>query len=149
MIDTGLQPAPSTGPAVTSEIDAVSFRETQIKNNDGSSVMRGFLVSSSSVTAKANVVLGPSEFDKMVPGGTLVSPLTTQAWTQLFSNAFGLVSDVSSSILARGYIVAREYGIPEMLDEGNGTRRIRHGQTITSDGDAGTGLIRDEDTPSL
>ncbi|GIR82432.1 MAG: hypothetical protein CM15mP84_01800 [Cellvibrionales bacterium] len=36
--------------------------------------MRGFPVSSGTVTAKASVVLGPSDFDKMVPGSILVSP---------------------------------------------------------------------------
>ena len=50
------------------------------------------------------------------------------------------------SISAHGSIVAREYGIPAVLGVGNGTRRIRHGQTITIDGDAGTVLIHDEDS---
>ena len=72
--------------------------------------MRGFAVSSGKVTAKASVIEGPSEFDKMEPG-ILVSPLTTPAWTQLFAHAVGLVTDVGS-ILAHGSIVAREYGIP-------------------------------------
>lgn len=134
---------PGTLPALASEIDAVSFKETQIKNDENSNVMKGFPVSSGSVTAKASVVLGPSEFDKMAAGSILVSPLTTPAWTQLFANAAGLVTDVGS-ILAHGSIVAREYGIPAVLGVGNGTKRIKHGQTITIDGDAGTVLIHDE-----
>lgn len=134
---------PGTLPAEVSELDAVSFKETQIKNDDGSDVMRGFPVSSGTITAKASVVLGPSEFDNMTPGSILVSPLTTPAWTQLFANAVGLVTDVGS-ILAHGSIVAREYGIPAVLGVGNGTKRIKHGQTITIDGDAGTVQIHDE-----
>ena len=86
------------------------------------------------------MVLGPSEFDKMIPGSILVSPLTTPAWTQLFAHAAGLVTDVGS-ILAHGSIVAREYGIPAVLGVGNGTTRIKHGQMITIDGDAGTVVI--------
>ena len=134
---------PGTLPAEVSEIDAVSFKETQIKNDEASNVMRGFPVSSGSITAKASVVLGPSEFDKMAPGSILVSPLTTPAWTQLFANAAGLVTDVGS-ILAHGSIVAREYGIPAVLGVGNGTKRIEHGQMITIDGDAGTVLIHED-----
>lgn len=134
---------PGTLPAEVSEIDAVSFKETQIKNDEDSSMMRGFPVSSGSITAKASVVLGPAEFDNMTPGSILVSPLTTPAWTQLFANAVGLVTDVGS-ILAHGSIVAREYGIPAVLGVGNGTQRIKHGQTITIDGDAGTVHIHDE-----
>ncbi|MGI9220578.1 MAG: PEP/pyruvate-binding domain-containing protein, partial [Woeseiaceae bacterium] len=134
---------PGTLPAEVSELDAVSFKETQIKNDEDSSMMRGFPVSSGSITAKASVVLGPAEFDNMTPGSILVSPLTTPAWTQLFANAVGLVTDVGS-ILAHGSIVAREYGIPAVLGVGNGTQRIKHGQTITIDGDAGTVHIHDE-----
>ena len=135
---------PGTLPALASEIEAVSFKETQIKNDEDSNMMRGFPVSSGSMTAKASVVLGPSEFDNMAPGSILVSPLTTPAWTQLFANAVGLVTDVGS-ILAHGSIVAREYGIPAVLGVGNGTKRIKHGQTITIDGDAGTVLIHDDE----
>ncbi len=135
---------PGTLPPEVSELDAVSFKETQIKNDADSDTMRGFPVSSGVVTAKASVVLGPSDFDKMVPGSILVSPLTTPAWTQLFANAVGLVTDVGS-ILAHGSIVAREYGIPAVLGVGNGTQRIKHGQTISIDGDAGTVVIHEEE----
>ena len=106
--------------------------------------MLGFPVSSGVITAKAGVVTGPSEFDKMVPGSILVSPLTTPAWTQLFAHAVGLVTDIGS-ILAHGSIVAREYGIPAVLGVGNGTVRIKHGQTITIDGDAGTVIIHEDE----
>lgn len=135
---------PGTLPAEASQIKGIAFKETQIKNDDSSDTMRGFPVSSGEVTAKASIVTGADEFDKMVPGSILVSPLTTPAWTQLFAHAVGLVTDMGS-ILAHGSIVAREYGIPAVLGVGNGTKRIQHGQTITIDGDAGTVVIHDED----
>ena len=53
----------------------------------------------------------------------------------------GKVTDMGS-ILAHGSIVCREYGIPGVLGVGNGTQRIRHGQTITIDGDVG---VRDKE----
>ena len=88
--------------------------------------------------------MGPSEFDNMTPGSILVSPLTTPAWTQLFANCVGLVTDVGS-ILAHGSIIAREYGIPAVLGVGDGTKRIRHGQTITINGDLGTIFIHEDE----
>ena len=136
---------PGTVPAEASSIDGIAFKETQIKNDDASDTMRGFPVSSGRVTAAASVVLGPGEFDKMQVGSILVSPLTTPAWTQLFAQAVGLVTDMGS-ILAHGSIVAREYGIPAVLGVGNGTVRIKHGQLLTIDGDAGTVVIHDEDS---
>lgn len=127
---------PGTLPQEASQIDGIAFKETQILNDESTETMKGFPVSSGRVTAKASVITGASEFDKMVPGSILVSPLTTPAWTQLFAHAVGLVTDVGS-ILAHGSIVAREYGIPAVLGVGNGTKRIEHGQTITIDGDVG------------
>ena len=139
---------PGTIPEAASAIKGIAMKETQIKNDDASDTMRGFAVSSGRVTAPASVVLGPAEFDNMLPGSILVSPLTTPAWTQLFAHAVGLVTDMGS-ILAHGSIVAREYGIPAVLGVGNGTVRIKHGQTLTIDGDAGTVLVHpEEDTPS-
>ena len=135
---------PGTLPAEASEMQSISFKETQIKNDQDSNVMRGFPVSSGSITAKASVILGPAEFDNMIAGSILVSPLTTPAWTQLFANAVGLVTDVGS-ILAHGSIVAREYGIPAVLGVGDGTKRIKHGQTITVEGDTGMVTIHENE----
>lgn len=138
---------PGTVPDEAREDPSVAFKETQILNDDASDTMRGFPVSSGQVTANASVILGAADFDKMEPGSILVSPLTTPAWTQLFAHAAGLVTDMGS-ILAHGSIVAREYGIPAVLGVGNGTKRIRHGQLITIDGDAGTVVIHAEDSLS-
>jgi phosphohistidine swiveling domain-containing protein len=128
---------PGTIPPEASDLPNVKFKETQIQNDESSDTLNGFPVSSGRVTGVASVVLSPAEFDKMKPGTILVAPLTTPAWTPLFSHAIGLVTDIGS-ILAHGSIVAREYGIPAVLGVGNGTVRIEHGQTITIDGDAGT-----------
>lgn len=134
---------PGTIPPEASDIPSVKFKETQIVNDETSDTLRGFAVSPGTVTGPASVVLSAAEFDKMQPGSILVSPLTTPAWTQLFSHATGLVTDMGS-ILAHGSIVAREYGIPAVLGVGIGTVRIKHGQMLTIDGDAGTVLIHEE-----
>jgi phosphohistidine swiveling domain-containing protein len=72
----------------------------------------------------------------MEPGTILVCPTTTPAWTPLFSQARGLVTDVGG-VLAHGSIVAREFGLPAVLGTGEASQRIRHGQRITVDGDWG------------
>lgn len=135
---------PGTVPEEARKDPGVSFKETQILNDDASNMMRGFAVSSGQVTARASVILGPAEFDKMENGSILVAPMTTPAWTQLFASAVGLVTDMGS-ILAHGSIVAREYGIPAVLGVGNGTKRIKHGQMLTIDGDVGTVVIHEDD----
>ena len=136
---------PGTIPEEASKIPSVRFKETQIRNDDSSDSLNGFAVSSGRVTALASVILSQNDFGKMAPGTILVAPNTTPAWTQLFAHAAGLVTDMGS-ILAHGSIVAREYGIPAVLGVGNGTVRIKHGQSITIDGDAGTVDIHGEDS---
>lgn len=136
---------PGTIPEEASNIPSVRFKETQIKNDPTSDTLNGFAVSSGAVTAPASLVLSQTDFEKMSPGTILVAPNTTPAWTQLFSHAVGVVTDMGS-ILAHASIVAREYGIPAVLGVGNGTTRIRHGQILTIDGDAGIVVMHEEES---
>jgi phosphoenolpyruvate synthase/pyruvate phosphate dikinase len=75
-----------------------------------------------------------------------VCPTTTPAWTPLFAQARGLVTDVGG-ILAHGSIVAREFGIPAVLGTGDASQRIRPGQGITVDGDKGLVLLEVDGEP--
>ena len=112
----------------------------RISDDDGqettSDVLEGSPVSPGQITAPVSLILSPSNFNDMKPGTILVCPTTTPAWTQLFPQAVGLVTDIGG-ILSHGSIVAREYGIPAVLGLGNATRRIADGQTITVDGTRG------------
>jgi rifampicin phosphotransferase len=120
----------------------MSAWETQRRNEPAGAVLRGFAVSPGRVSAPASVIRSPDDFLRMEPGTILVCSTTTPAWTPLFSQARGLVTDVGG-ILAHGSIVAREYGIPAVLGTGIATTRIRSGQTIRVDGDAGTVTLLD------
>ena len=116
-------------------IDLSGF-ETQKRNVDQGPTLRGFSVSPGRVTAPASVILSPADFDKMVPDTILVCPTTNPAWTPLFAQARGLVTDIGG-VAAHGSIVAREYGIPAVMGTGVATCRIHSGDTITVDGSAG------------
>jgi rifampicin phosphotransferase len=116
----------------------ISFAETQKRNFAEGPTLRGFAVSPGRVTAPASVILSPAEFDKMVPDTILVCPTTNPAWTPLFAQARGLVTDIGG-VAAHGSIVAREYGIPAVMGTGNATQRIVSGQQVTVDG--GTGAV--------
>jgi pyruvate,water dikinase len=98
--------------------------------------LKGIGASAGRVTAPACVLRGPDDFGRMQPGRVLVAGITTPAWTPLFAMAAGVVTDVGGP-LSHGSIVAREYGIPAVLGTGVATRRIRDGQMVTVDGDAG------------
>ncbi|WP_281964166.1 PEP/pyruvate-binding domain-containing protein [Serinicoccus marinus] len=109
------------------------------------STLTGFAVSSGRVTAPACVIGSTADFHLMRPGSILVARTTTPAWTPLFGQASGLVTDVGGA-LAHGSIVAREYGIPAVMGTGSATERITTGTMLTMDGDAGTVRIHEEET---
>jgi phosphohistidine swiveling domain-containing protein len=134
--------APSAIPAEI--IGHPSLGEVEAVNDPSSDTLNGIAVSPGRITAPASLINSPAEFDKMKPGSILVCPMTTPAWTQLFAHAAGLVTDIGG-ILGHGSIVAREFGIPAVVGTSIGTDRIRHGQMITVDGDAGTVSILSED----
>jgi len=104
--------------------------------------INGVAASSGQVTAPARVLSGPEDFGQMQPGEVLVAGITTPAWTSLFAMASAVVTDVGGP-LSHSSIVAREYDIPAVLGTGVATRRIRSGQRIQVDGDAGTVTLLD------
>ena len=106
-------------------------------------VLNGFAVSTGRVTAPASVIRDIEDFDQMQPNTILVCPTTTPAWTPLFSQAAGLVTDLGGA-LAHGSIVAREFGIPAVMGTGVAMDRIRSGMILAVDGDAGTVTLLDE-----
>ncbi len=134
----GLQP-PATVPIdYRYKIGPVSLAAFEPKKNIvHGDTLEGFAVSPGRVTAPASVILSPADFEQMRPGTILVCPTTTPAWTPLFAQARGLVTDIGG-VLAHGSIVAREYGIPAVMGTTVATDRIRSGQSLTVDGGAGT-----------
>ncbi|MFP6834650.1 MAG: PEP-utilizing enzyme, partial [Pseudomonadales bacterium] len=123
----------------------LSAWETQKRNAEDSNVLNGFAVSPGRVTGPATVILSPADFADMKPDTILVCPTTTPAWTPLFAQAMGLVTDIGG-ILAHGSIVAREYGIPAVMGTGNITQRVSTGQRISVDGDTGTVTLLSDST---
>jgi pyruvate,water dikinase len=89
------------------------------------------------VTATARVLRSPQEVGRLEPGEILVAPSTDPAWTPLFLLASGLVME-SGGYLSHGAIVAREYGIPAVLNVPLATTQIPDGATITIDGSSGS-----------
>jgi pyruvate,water dikinase len=103
-------------------------------------IIKGVGASPGRVVGAARVIHGPEEFELMQPGDILVAKITTPAWTPLFALASGVVTDVGG-LLSHSSIVAREYHIPAVLGTGVATERVRSGEHITADGDAGVVTI--------
>ncbi|MBE7380534.1 MAG: glycerol-3-phosphate acyltransferase [Leptolyngbya sp. SIO1E4] len=67
----------------------------------------------------------------------LVVPYTDAGWAPLLARAGGLIAEVGGQ-LSHGAIVAREYGIPAVMDVADATQRLQDGQQVRLDGALGT-----------
>ena len=103
-------------------------------------VLTGIAVSPGRVTGRARVIMDPRRDATIEPGEILVAPVTDAGWTPLFIAAAGVVVDVGGT-LSHGSTVAREYGLPAVVNVKYGTRMIRTGQTIMVDGSEGVVVI--------
>jgi pyruvate,water dikinase len=99
--------------------------------------LHGIAASSGVVTARARVALTPDDGAEIEPGEVLVAPFTDPGWTPLFTVAGAVVMDLGG-LLSHGAIVAREYGIPAVVNTRSATTMLRTGQLITVDGNTGT-----------
>ena len=72
----------------------------------------------------------------------LVVPYTDSGWSPLLAQAGGLVAEVGGQ-LSHGAIVAREYGIPAVMNIHQATQRFRDGQRVRLDGQRGIVEILD------
>lgn len=98
--------------------------------------LAGLGVAAGSASGTARVLLHPDEGARLAPGDILVAPSTDPGWTPLFLRAKGIVMETGGAI-SHGAIVAREYGIPAVVNVPGITRIVRDGQPIVVDGDRG------------
>ena len=103
---------------------------------DAAETYTGVGVSAGVATGKARVLLTPSDVNPSDRDYILVCPSTDPAWTPLFLHAAGLVME-RGGILSHGAVVAREYGVPAVVNIPNATQRIADGQELQVDGDKG------------
>jgi len=88
------------------------------------------------VEGPARVIADPDEMD-VEPGEVLVAYTTDPSWASVIFAAAALVVDVGG-LLSHAAVVARELGVPCVMNTQDGTRRIRTGDFCRVDGTAGT-----------
>jgi phosphohistidine swiveling domain-containing protein/glycerol-3-phosphate acyltransferase PlsY len=66
----------------------------------------------------------------------LVVPYTDSGWAALLARAGGLIAEVGGQ-LSHGAIVAREYGIPAVMNVAQATQLFKNGQLVRIDGTVG------------
>jgi len=130
----------SPPPVVIGEFDPENYipAEIQIRTE-----LKGFPVSPGIVSGKARVILRSDMEETIEPGEILVAPFTDPGWTPYFISAKAIVMDMGG-MLSHGSIVARELGIPAVVNVGMATKIIKTGDKIQVDGNSGVVMIMSE-----
>jgi rifampicin phosphotransferase len=106
------------------------------EHSDEGLVFVGLAASRGQATGIARVVMTPLEAANILPGEILVTRATDPGWTPVFSIIGAAVIEIGST-LSHAAIVAREYGLPAVVNIPQATQLIRDGQMIRVDGDGG------------
>jgi pyruvate,water dikinase len=104
-------------------------------NGEQPSTLSGIGCSGGEVIARARVVLDPADVDMEV-GDILVAHTTDPSWASVMYCATALLVDIGGQ-LSHAAVVARELGIPCVMDLGNATTTLKDGDLLRVDGRTG------------
>ncbi|MGH3556152.1 MAG: PEP-utilizing enzyme [Mycobacterium sp.] len=88
-------------------------------------------------TARGRVRIMTHADDDFEPGEVLVANVTDTGWTPFFGCAAAIVTNVGGP-MSHAAIVAREFGVPAVVNTQTATQRLKDGQLVEVDGTAGT-----------
>jgi phosphohistidine swiveling domain-containing protein len=99
-------------------------------------IVTGIGVSAGVVEGIVRLVTDPS-FADVEPDEILVTPTTDPSWASIMFLSGALVVDIGGA-LSHAAVVARELGIPCVVNTRNGTRMLHTGDRVRVDGSTGT-----------
>ena len=100
--------------------------------------LEGVGVSPGRAAGRACVVRSLDEIEVLEPGDILICPTTAPAWTPWLGVVAGAVVE-TGGMLSHTAVLAREYGIPCVVNARGATTAIPHGALLEIDG--GTGAV--------
>lgn len=109
-----------------------------VEQNDG--VMKGVPVSNGECEGIVRVVYSIDDANKLQKGEIMVARFTDIGWTPYYSIINGMITEIGSS-LSHGAVVAREYGLPAIVNLKGATKLLKNGDRIKMDASKGTVIV--------
>lgn len=139
-------PLETMPPALARMVTAVRFAAASLSGSavERSTVegtVRGLAGSPGIYAGRARVIKEFAELMTLEPGDVLVAATTTEACNSAIHLVGAIVTDHGGAA-SHPAIVAREMGIPAVVNTKVGTKEIPDGATVTVDGTAGTVTVR-------
>jgi pyruvate,water dikinase len=141
--DRSLPDPPDTfvGYPPSSAFDHAAVRAAAYPDLDaaGTRCLTGLGASSGAAEGSVRVLRSVDDASSMVAGEILVVPSADVGWAPLFVAAAALVTDLGGP-LSHACVVAREYGLPAVVNVRSATHALKTGDRVRVDGDEGTVL---------
>ena len=110
----------------------------EVKQADG--VVRGVPVSNGECEGVVRIVCSADDANQLQKGEIMVARFTDIGWTPYYSIVNGLITEIGSS-LSHGAVVAREYGLPTIVNVKGATKLLKNGDRIKMNASKGTIVI--------
>ena len=99
-------------------------------------VLKGLPVSSGTYEGTVKVLRSNADFDKVCDGDVIVVYASSPAWTVPLLKAGALIAEVGG-VLCHTAIVAREIGVPGIVNIEDVTNILKDGDRVIVNGEAG------------
>ncbi|MBA5874424.1 MAG: hypothetical protein GDA66_07730 [Nitrospira sp. CR1.2] len=93
-------------------------------------VLRGIAISAGEATGPVRVVRSALDWGRVRPGDILVVPVIDPGMAPLFGMAGGVIAEMGGT-LSHGAIIAREYGLPVLVNVLDATSLLRENEQVT------------------
>ncbi|WP_457540155.1 NAD-dependent epimerase/dehydratase family protein [Williamsia sp. R60] len=98
--------------------------------------LRGIGICGGTVRGRARVI-NHDTIDDLEPDEIMIAHVTDVGYTALFAHAAAVVTDIGG-VMSHAAVVAREYGVPCIVDTQVAAARVQNGALVEIDGKSGT-----------
>jgi pyruvate,water dikinase len=105
-----------------------------LAQDDGA--LSGVPVSNGKCEGRVRIVHSAEDANRLQKGEIMVARFTDIGWTPYYSVVSGLITEIGSS-LSHGAVVAREYGLPTIVNVKGATQVLKDGDHILMDAEKG------------
>lgn len=99
-------------------------------------ILKGTPASIGSASGKVRKIVFPYNFSGFEQGSVLVTEMTSPLFMPVMRKASAIITDIGG-LLCHAAIVAREFGIPCIVNTKEGTKVLTDGQLVTIDATKG------------
>jgi pyruvate,water dikinase len=126
----------------TRPVTAMAVTTKNVKvGNDGIKIAQAPILTGSPAspgigTGPVRILKSPKEINKINKGDVLVAPMTSPDYVPAMKKSAGIITDQGGQT-SHAAIVSRELGIPCVVGTKEATQKLKNGQIVTVDGEAG------------